>query len=790
MRIPSWKRLLALSLLGCALAAGAAPADDRVVLRVDRVTLDPPLASPVAVTRVNFRRSYGQVPLVFVLPTEDNPDPAAVRIVDVDTTGFEVALVEPPGEDGSTSGTTLDYFAVEPFARRTLGVEFEAGRLLTSTTQGRNGGPQGWETVSFARTKNSDPIVLVQVQSANNEPGLAPGTPSSPWLTAVVDDVTAGGFDVALERSETSGTLAAPEEIAWFAMDGDLAFSFFDENGSAVAGATARDATTVVGHDNGCTAVPFGTTFPGLPRVFAGKLTRNGGDGGWLRRCGRSPADVGLLVDEDRAEDSERSHTREAVGVLAFERSFVAERVWPLFFFTPFDGEVDSVLLPSASGAVGRFTDVVFPEPFATTPLVFALPTEGENDPAALRIRDVTPSGFRVAAVEPPGEDGPHGSTTVDYLAVEPGAHRLDDGRHLEAGFLDTTRFVSNGAGSTGWERVSFTAGRFATPPALLAGLQTVANEPDIDPSVPSRPFLTAASQALDASGVDLALERSEVTEGAVTVPERIGWLAADRAVRGTLVDRSGATVAYDFSAGATVEGFDDGCDAVSFTAPFAAPALVVADKNARNGNNGGWLRRCAPPTAATVGLHVDEDRAADPERTHIAEPVSVLAFGRPFAWSPSSPEIELEETVVTVEDPVSGASQPKAIPGALVEHRVVARNRDKAVADPESLVVTALRAPGTELFLGDLDGTGAPVRFLDGAVPSGLALDFGGLDDPADGVEFTADDGASWDYQPTPGQDFDPQVDGLRVRPTGTFRGVRGGDVPSFELRWRARVE
>ena len=790
MRILPWKCLLALWLLGCAPVAGAAPAGDRVVLRVDRVTLAPPLATPVSVTRVNFRRSYGRVPLVFLLPTEDNPDPAAVRIVDVDSTGFEVALVEPPGEDGATSGTTLVYFAVEPFARRTLGVELEAGRLVTSTSQGRNAGPASRETVSFARSKNTDPVVLVQVQSANNEPGLVPGTPSSPWLTAVVEDVTPGGFDVALERSETSGPLTAPEEIAWFAMDGNVSLVFPDASGNDVDARSALGAANVVGHDNGCTTVPFGSSFPNLPRVFASKQTRNGGDGGWFRRCALTPTGVGLLVDEDRAEDPDRSHVGEQAGVLAFARAFVAERGPPQTGRKPFDGEVDSVVLPAATGAVGRFTDVAFPESFAVTPLVFALPTEGEDDPAALRIRDVTPSGFRVAAVEPPGEDGPHGSTTVDYLAVEPGAHRLDDGRHVEAGFVDTTRFVSNGAGSSGWERVSFTPGRFSGPPAFLAAVQTAANEPGMDPSVPSRPFLTAASRALDASGADVALERSEVTEGAITVPERIGWFAAERAVRGTLVDRGGAVVAYDFSAGATVEGFDDGCDVVPFTASFGAPPLVVADKNARNGINGGWLRRCAPPTASAVGLRVDEDRAGDPERNHIAEPVTVLAFERPFAWSPSLPAIELAETVVTVEDPVSGASAPKAIPGALLEHRVVARNRDKAVADAESLVVTALRAPGTELFLGDLDGSGAPVRFLDGPVASGLSLDFGALDDPADGVEFTADGGASWDYQPTPGQDFDPQVDGLRVRPRGTFRGVRGEDVPSFELRWRTRVE
>ncbi|MEE4360985.1 MAG: hypothetical protein V2I63_05605 [Pseudomonadales bacterium] len=787
----------ALTLAICLLAslhpavAAAASADERVVLVVDRVVLDGPTSSTAAFVRVGFRQSYPETPLVFVLPTDDNPDPAAVRIIDVDRTGFSIALLESPGEDGSSVATTLDYFAVLPLARRVQGVEFEAGRLTTGTVQGRSAGATGWDPVAFSRPKNGAPLVLTQLQSANNEPGILPGVPSSPWMTTVVRNTGAAGFEVAIERSEDGGTLSAPETLAWFAMDGDTRFVFPDVDGNEVQLASSATGT-VTGHDNGCTAIDLGTSFPGIPRLFAGKVSRNGSDGGWLRRCSASPSTLGLLVDEDRASDGERSHTQEQVRALAFERSFSALRAPPQVGQKPFDGEVDRVAIPSASGARGRFTDVSFPEAFApgVTPLVFVLPTETDPDPAALRVRDRSASGFRIAAVEPSGEKGAHGAMTIDYIAIEAGTHRLDDGRLLEAGFVDTARFVSNGVGSTGFDRITFTPGRFAAAPALLTGLQSIANEPTLDPSVPSVPFLTSVVEAIDASGADVALERSEVATGAVVAAERIGWLAAEAAVRGTLFDRSGTAVVYDFSRGATVTGFDNGCTTVPYTQAFAASPLVIADKNTRAGNNGGWLRRCAPPGPSGVGLHVDEDRFADPERDHIGESVSVLAFDRPFAWGPTSPDIRLEKTLLTIADPVAGTLAPKAIPGARIEQRIVATNEGRGITDDDSVVVSALIPDGLALFLGDLDGSGAPFLFVDGAPPSGLALDFGALDDPVDGVEFTADAGATWTYQPVPGTTLDPAVDGFRLRLSGSFERRLGSEAPSFEIRYQVEVE
>lgn len=63
--------------------------------------------------------------------------------------------------------------------------------------------------------------------------------------------------------------------------------------------------------------------------------------------------------------------------------------------------------------------------------------------------------------------------------------------------------------------------------------------------------------------------------------------------------------------------------------AGFDAPPILVANKNSRSGNNGGWIRRC-DITKDKVYFIVEEDMDKDSERSHIAEDVGFFMFDRP----------------------------------------------------------------------------------------------------------------------------------------------------------------
>ena len=769
-----WSLAVAIAALLTTFGAWAADA----VLMADSVVLNAPGPGTANLTRVNFRRTYPSPPLVFVLTDAGNPDPASLRVTNITTTGFDIGQFEPPGENGNHPALQFDYLAISP-GNYNLGggVRLEAGRFTSTAFQGRLVAGNSWQTLNFVNNFANPAALLLAVQGSANGL-LTPGTPPSPWLTVTARNVTGSSAEVALERSETStGNLTNSETIAYLAMSGGTSRTFPVGGGNFVTLEALQSATTINGWDDGCATVGFAGTYAD-PLAFATKATRNGGDGGWLRRCALSGSAIALTVDEDRSNDSERSHTAESAGVLVFSREFdddlAGGNSW----------EAAHASIGAVSGGSLSFTQVTFPETFATTPLVFSQATETGPAPATVRIRAVTPSGFQIAAVEPPGSSGAHPSMTLAYVAAIPGRFRFQDGTNFEAGFVDTTtvQAAPGVGGPTGWNALSFLQ-PFTAAPALIAQLQTTANsDPGADPSVPFIPWLTVAVDNLSGNGVSVALERSEAAAGAINTPERIAYLAMTADRHGTLTDSDNAALAYDSRrAVAAAQGYDDGCFDVAFTAPFAGAPLAISHGTSRNGNNGGWLRRCGV-TAATIRVHVDEDVSADAERSHIAEDVGSLAFARPFVWRPF-PDLEITSSVQVVDDP-TGGPDPKAIPGAVLEYQLLITNTGRGSGDSDSIIVVDAIPADAELFVGDLDGAGNPVMFEDGVAPDGSGLTF----DAASDLSFSDDGGTTFNYVPG-AVVYDPAITHLRINPAGIFTAATGAANPNFIIRYRVRV-
>ena len=84
---------------------------------------------------------------------------------------------------------------------------------------------------------------------------------------------------------------------------------------------TKRTSDSVQGYSN---SPPFNTefsqSFDNVPEiVLAVHLEADGGDGGWCVVHTITQTQSGLMIDEDQVGDSERSHTSETCGFLAFE---------------------------------------------------------------------------------------------------------------------------------------------------------------------------------------------------------------------------------------------------------------------------------------------------------------------------------------------------------------------------------------------------------------------------------------------------------------------------------------
>lgn len=152
-------------------------------------------------------------------------------------------------------------------------------------------------------------------------------------------------------------------------------------------------------------------------------------------------------------------------------------------------------------------------------------------------------------------------------------------------------------------------------------------------------------------------------------------------------------------------------------------------------------------------------------------------------------PRLTIVKAATLVSDPVKGAVNPFNIPGAIVQYQILVANTGGAATDGGGVAVADVLSPATELFVGDLSGSGSgPVQFVNGAPPSGLTYSFAGLGSAVDSLDFSSDGGTTWTY--VPGGTYDPLVTAIRVRPAGALAPNSGAGDPSFTLLFRVRVK
>jgi hypothetical protein len=286
---------------------------------------------------ITLGQTYDVVPLVFALVNEGSghagDTPVIIRIQNVTTNNFEMvqveaqSIVEGPADQGPHPSVNVHYVVIEA-GDHTLadGTRILAGLRSTTTKQGKNvPNPRGFDTINFSPAFSVIPVVLGMVQGTENETSTLPGAVSSPWLTQTIRNVGTNNFQMALERAETSaGSIGTNEDIGYLAIEAGIQSTIFDVNTCEVIDfETIRTSDTIRGWQTTCTGFNFANTYASNPNVIGSQNTRDGGDGGWLRRCALSISSVSLNIDEDQAQNSERAHTTERAGLAIFEKDFV-----------------------------------------------------------------------------------------------------------------------------------------------------------------------------------------------------------------------------------------------------------------------------------------------------------------------------------------------------------------------------------------------------------------------------------------------------------------------------------
>ena len=140
------------------------------------------------------------------------------------------------------------------------------------------------------------------------------------------------------------------------------------------------------------------------------------------------------------------------------------------------------------------------------------------------------------------------------------------------------------------------------------------------------------------------------------------------------------------------------------------------------------------------------------------------------------------------VSDPINGTTNPKAIPGAIVEYQIILTNPAGTAADVNTVVVTDPLPAFVELRVADYGAPGSgPASFTDGSPSSGLTYTFTSLASGTDDIAFSNTNGATWTYTPVPdGNGLDPAVTNIRINPKGVFNANNA----QFTLKFRVRVK
>lgn len=783
-------------LLALLFSATTAWACTGIQMKVDTVTLDAPVVtsgSPTAT--INFQQTYASTPLVFILPDNANSDPSTIRITSITTSSFTVGVSESQGEDGVTPSVDFTYLAIDPTGgafTTPSGVTIEAGTVSTTSSVGKNDAvADAYDTINFTSGFAAAPAVLTELQTFANDPTFAfPGI-TSPWLEVAARNVTASNVQIALERAETSnGTVSLAETIAYVAIEStnaSIAGSATVDFEAFNSADTVTDACTNVGNPNSADPNTFANIYASNPVVIANQIRRDGGDGGWALLCAESTSDVGLRIQEDLAGDTDTGHTTESLSVAVFSEPFFYDQ----------GGRRMEVGRGSISAATTRslgFTNVTFSNAFESTPLIFPMATIDGVPPAHLRIKNVTTTGFDIAQVEPVGEVGGHDSMDVDYIAVVPGTHQLPDMTVFEAGSLSTNATLAGSGSQTGPTTLTF-ANTFGATPALLMQVQSLSNEPGLDPSSPSSPWITTAVESVSGGSAQVGIERGETqaVEGVVALAnEQLGYLIMDSGVNVTLPVIGSSTVDMQvFQTPINIAGVDDGCFTNNFpNGAFASAPRTIAHAVTRNGGNGVWTRRCSLSNSA-IGLTIDEDRANDTERNHTNEGAAVWAFSDAFEWC--APELTVTKASSVEEDPVNGANPAvaKAIPSSKVRYTTTVENTSRV--DASGLEIIEPVPANTLLFVGDYDGAGSPIDFDPGAgaTASGLTLSFIDYASNSDDIDFTQDGGVDgYAYEPMPVDGYDSNITHIRLRPQGTFNGGDASNTTAFSASFQVEVQ
>ncbi|MFQ5448229.1 MAG: Ig-like domain-containing protein, partial [Saprospiraceae bacterium] len=244
---------------------------------------------------------------------------------------------------------------------------------------------QRWKTIRFPAQFGSKPIVFAQVTSKNDAGAVV----------TRMRNISTSQFQLRLQEQENSDGNHAEENVAWIAI----------EEGINATGLPFEVRKRAVSSDSVSQA--FSLVLPS-PGFLATVQTFNENNPVYLRYSSLTSNDVSIQCQEETSFDPETSHGYETIGYLALGNTGD---------FTDESGEI--IGETGTLSATNALQTVTLTHTYHNPVVVFGGIPLNENDPATIRVLNVTPTSFQVKIEEWEYLDGTHIAEPLTYIVVE-----------------------------------------------------------------------------------------------------------------------------------------------------------------------------------------------------------------------------------------------------------------------------------------------------------------------------------------------------------------------------------
>ena len=239
-----------------------------------------------------LRDEYANPVIVTNALSFNGSHPSHLRVRNAASSSFDWKIEEWAYLDGNHTTEINPYIVLEAGTHRLEDGRAALAAIVSTTHQ--------WTTVPFGGNFSTAPVVLVGVMSDNE---------TAPVIVRM-RNLTATSVEIKLDEEESADRVHAPESVGLIAIEAGSGAN----NGRLVVAATTADTVT-----HRWSTVSFSPWTLANPVFLANMTTTDGGDTSSVRFRNLSDTQVQVKVEEETSRDSEKSHTTERIGWVAFE---------------------------------------------------------------------------------------------------------------------------------------------------------------------------------------------------------------------------------------------------------------------------------------------------------------------------------------------------------------------------------------------------------------------------------------------------------------------------------------